>query len=167
MTHFREVQKFRQPWLWAILLAPLCVVGWGAYQQLVLHRPWGDKPMPDNGLVMLCAALALFLLWFYSVRLVTEVRDTELILHFVLLWRKKIISLGEIRSVEAVQYRPIRDYGGWGVRRSLAGWAYNVSGNRGVQLKFWTGPEILIGSQRPEELAAILEERRKAAGAPR
>ena len=162
MTCYREVQQFRQPWVWAILLAPLGFLGWGAYQQFVLRRPWGDRPMPDTGLLLLCAAIGLFLLWFYSVRLVTEVRDDELIVHFVLLWRKKVIPLGDIRSAEAVEYRPIRDYGGWGIRYGLGGWAYNVSGNRGVQLKFWYGTDLLIGSQRADELAAVLNERLRA-----
>ena len=38
------------------------------------------------------------------------------------------------------------------------GKAYNVSGNRGVQLKLSTGNGLLIGSQRPEELAQAIQE---------
>jgi hypothetical protein len=34
--------------------------------------------------------------------------------------------------------------------------AYNVSGNRGVQLEFSNGKRLLIGSQRPEDLAAAI-----------
>jgi len=161
MTHFREVQKFRQAWLWLILLAPMGFVGWGAYQQFVLRRPWGDRPMPDTGLLVFCGAMALFLVWFFVLRLVTEVRDNEVTVQFVPMWRKRTIALAQIRGAESVQYRPIRDYGGWGIRRGLTGWAYNVSGNRGVLLKFFGGTDVLIGSQRPEELAAVIEERRK------
>jgi hypothetical protein len=50
-------------------------------------------------------------------------------------------------------YRPIRDYGGWGIRYGRGGKAYNVSGNRGVMLELSDGQKLLIGSQRPEELA--------------
>jgi hypothetical protein len=35
--------------------------------------------------------------------------------------------------------------------------AYNVSGNRGVQLELVSGKRILIGSQQAEELAAAIE----------
>ncbi len=38
-----------------------------------------------------------------------------------------------------------------------AGKAYNVSGNRGVQLKLSSGKGLLIGSQRPEELAQAIQ----------
>ena len=63
--------------------------------------------------------------------------------------------LDEIESCEALTYRPIMDFGGWGVRYSLKyrHWAYNVSGNRGIVLKFTNGKKLLIGSQQADELA--------------
>jgi len=54
-------------------------------------------------------------------------------------------------------YSPISDYGGWGIRYGSIGKAYNVSGNRGVQLELLNGERILIGSQKPEELAAAID----------
>jgi hypothetical protein len=36
------------------------------------------------------------------------------------------------------------------------GMAYTVSGNRGVQIELTSGRKILIGSRRPEELAAAI-----------
>jgi hypothetical protein len=36
--------------------------------------------------------------------LVTEVRETEVSIHFHLLWPERVISWGEIRSAEAVTY---------------------------------------------------------------
>ena len=53
MVHFREVQKFRQPWMIALCLGPLLVLAWGMWRQLVLKRPWGDRPAPDGVLVAL------------------------------------------------------------------------------------------------------------------
>ena len=38
----------------------------------------------------------------------------------------------------------------------MVGKAYNVSGNKGVLLTFGTGKTLMIGSQRPEELAAAI-----------
>ncbi len=52
----------------------------------------------------------------------------------------------------------LREYGGWGVKYGRAGKAYNVSGNRSVQLKLSSGKGLLIGSQRPEELAQAIQE---------
>ncbi len=55
MAYFREVQKFRQKWLWALLLGLLLLFGWGLYQQLVLGRPWGNHPKSDQGLLIASA----------------------------------------------------------------------------------------------------------------
>ncbi|MHC4643443.1 MAG: hypothetical protein ACYS32_17515, partial [Planctomycetota bacterium] len=57
-------------------------------------------------------------------------------------------------------YKPILEYGGWGIRCSFTGKgkAYNVSGNKGVQLVFTNGKKLLIGSQQPDDLAAAIEE---------
>ena len=66
----------------------------------------------------------------------------------------------EIVRLEARTYSALREYGGWGIR----GWggkrAYNVSGNRGVELTLKDGHKVMIGSQRAEDLArAIIEAR--------
>jgi hypothetical protein len=44
------------------------------------------------------------------------------------------------------------------------GLAYNVSGNRGVQLELVNGKSILIGSQRAGELALAIQEGLKRQG---
>jgi hypothetical protein len=74
-------------------------------------------------------------------------------------WFKKI-PLGDIREYHTRQYRPIFEYGGWGIRYSFRnGKAYNAKGNKGLQLTLKNGKKILIGSQDPEKL---LEAVRKA-----
>lgn len=161
-TYFREVQHFRQWWVWAIMLAPFLIFAYGFYVQVIKGQPWGSKPMSDAELTGVTIMLAVIMLWIYLMRLVTEVRDDALTVHFVLLWRRKAIPYQNIRSVEARTYNAIAEYGGWGIRWGARGWAYNVSGNRGVQLQLDDGKELLIGSERAEELAAAIKRRTEA-----
>ncbi len=57
-------------------------------------------------------------------------------------------------------YRPIADYGFWGIRAGRDGErALIARGNRGVRLELTDGTRLLIGSQRPEALAAALDVR--------
>jgi hypothetical protein len=56
---------------------------------------------------------------------------------------RKSIPLEEIARWEARTYRPILEYGGSGLRYSWKGRAYNVSGNRGVQLEMADGKRVL------------------------
>ena len=164
--HFREVQTFPR-WIGVILVLPGLPMAFGAYQQLFLDRPWGARPSSNEVLTAIIGCYTLFVVWFLSLKLVTEVRDHEVSVHFVRLWRARKIPLESIRCASAVTYRPILDYGGWGIRMGRKGWAYNTSGNRGVELELDTGKLLLVGSQRPKELAAAIEMRKGTTGAGR
>ena len=163
VVRFREVQRFRQKWLLVILVAvSLCLVilfGYGMIKQFIFGEPWGDKPMSDTALAIVGPLMILLgtgLLWlFLGMKLITEVRKDGVYINFVPLSRQTIL-FAEIVSYEVRTYKPIREYGGWGVRYGWAGKAYNVSGNRGVQLKLSSGKGLLIGSQCPEELAQAI-----------
>ncbi len=102
-------------------------------------------------------------LLFYWMRLWVRVEPNNLVVRFRPLLFKRI-SLSDIQSCEARSYRPIAEYGGWGVRYSISGrgWAYNVSGNQGVQLELKNGKRILIGSQHAGELAEAINKARQA-----
>lgn len=65
-------------------------------------------------------------------------------------------DLSEIAAAEAVTYRPLRDFGGWGLRYGALGKIYNAKGNEAVRLTFTSGRILHIGSQRAEELVRAL-----------
>ncbi|WP_407673545.1 hypothetical protein [Paludisphaera rhizosphaerae] len=70
---------------------------------------------------------------------------------------RRTFALADVQSCEVVQYRPIADYGGWGVRRRSDGErALTARGDRGVRVTLADGSRLLIGSQRPEDLTAVL-----------
>ena len=71
--------------------------------------------------------------------------------------REKALGPSHLLRWHAREYRALREYGGWGIRYGAAGKAYNVSGNRGVQLEYSDGQRLLIGSQRPEELCRAID----------
>ena len=139
-----------------LLVAGLCI--YGAVEQLILGRPFGNNPASDEMLVLIVIVFGIGLPAFmYRLCLMVEVYDDGLHYRFYPLQRSfRKFSRGEIISFEAVTYRPIRDYGGWGIKYGRNGAAYNVSGNRGVQLQLTDGRRMLFGSRRPEELATAL-----------
>lgn len=164
---FREVQKFRQPWIWCLLLLTtgwlIGLFGYGLIQQLVKGEPWGDQPMSDSGLAitaLVTIAVSCGLIWlFLMMSLRVEVRSDALYIDFKPL-RRRMVQYQAIALVEACDYRPILHYGGWGIRRGRNGWAYNVSGHQGVRLGLHDGKDLMIGSQRYTELAAAIEAER-------
>lgn len=73
-------------------------------------------------------------------------------------WIRFRIRADAILGVEETTYRPLADFGGWGIRFALDGTrAYTARGNRGVRVHT-AQRDYLIGSQRPEALAAALRQ---------
>jgi hypothetical protein len=160
---FSEDQRFRQKWLWVLLLLTVVMMvvlfAYGFVLQLIIGQPWGSRPLTNAalitvGLISIIVSSGLSYL-FYTLRLITEVRQDALYIRFYPLTRKRI-AYEDIVSCEVREYRPIREYGGWGIRYGKTGMAYNVSGTRGVQLEMSSGKSLLIGSQRAEELAQAI-----------
>jgi hypothetical protein len=57
------------------------------------------------------------------------------------------------------KYNPVVDDGGWGIRISLLKKrkAFNISGNLGLRLNLSDGRTILLGTRRPQAVAAAME----------
>jgi len=92
----------------------------------------------------------------------TEVRGDGVHVRFFpfhLSFRK--IPLENVVKVEARTYRPIREYGGWGIRWARRGKAYNMSGHVGVRVDYANGRHVLIGSRTAEELADAIDRVRR------
>ncbi|HPR59226.1 MAG TPA: DUF6141 family protein [Bacteroidales bacterium] len=156
---FTEKQKFNQIWLWIILIIPLLLVVWGFVQQVIIGKPFGNKPTPDWMYLLLLLILGGILALFGFTKLETLI-DTEGIHYrftpFYRTFRK--ISWDETNRVYVRKYSPILEYGGWGVRYGIKGKALNVSGNKGLQIEFTNGKKLLIGTQQPEELQKVLNQ---------
>jgi hypothetical protein len=102
--------------------------------------------------LLLC--LAVFLL-----HMTTEVTPTDVRVWFarVPIYRR-VVPVQGIRRVEPTTFRPIADYGFWGIRSGRDGErALIARGNRGVRLELADGSLLVIGSQRSEDLALAIQ----------
>ncbi|MEX0879436.1 MAG: hypothetical protein WEB59_04070 [Thermoanaerobaculia bacterium] len=105
--------------------------------------------------VLLCVVLAI-LLGVLTMRQTTTVSGDTVTVRFGRLYTTRI-PVAEVAKAQAVAYRPVRDYGGWGIKGSRRRRALNTRSDRGVLLTKTDGSTILIGSQKPRELLAALE----------
>lgn len=71
--------------------------------------------------------------------------------------KKRFIEFSRISGYEKIKYRPLLEYGGWGVRYGKNGMAYSVSGNMGVKIELKQGRSLLLGSQKSEELKNAIQ----------
>lgn len=61
------------------------------------------------------------------------------------------IKKEDISSISLRTYKPVREFGGWGLRYSKRfGKAYTIKGNSGLQIELKSGKKILIGTSHPE-----------------
>jgi len=159
-SSFIETQRFRQVWIWIILIGITASFGWGVVQQLILGKPWGDRPAPDILLVILFLLMAVMLLFFYCIKLETEINETGIYYRFFPFQiSPQKIEWSAINSATVIKYHPLREYGGWGIRYSFGNKkAYSISGNQGLQLELKSGQRLLIGTQQPAAISLLLQQ---------
>jgi hypothetical protein len=153
---FYEAQRFRMWIFWLPIVIVTFVVWWQFTEQIILGHPQGTEPIPDWAAWLLAIVFGLgFPAFALLIRLVTEVVPGELVVRLYP-FKPVRLPLSEIKSAEARDYSPLREFGGWGIRMGAGGKAYNAHGDRGVQLVMIDDRRILIGSQHAKELAQVL-----------
>ena len=70
-------------------------------------------------------------------------------------WPRWIFPIDQIEDARVVTFRPLRDYGGWGIRRGEEGYCLNERGDSGVRFEH-VGNTYTVGSDDPERLLEIL-----------
>ena len=155
-TVFYEVQSFPLRRIALALASPPCFLLGLLIWQVVLGHTWGKHPMSNGDVIGWTAFLWLIYLRLITVRLVTEVRQGELIVRMRGLWRLRRVPLASIQLVETITHDIARDYGGYGIRSTREGKAYVARGGRGVRVTLVRGEKLVVGSQRPDELARML-----------
>ena len=155
---FREEQRFTQIWALIIVFIPVALAWYAAVQQLLLHKPFGSHPVPDSILWIIWVVFGIFFpIFFFSVKLSTEVRSDGIYIRFFPFHREfRTLPFEAIKKYEVRDYSPLKEYGGYGIRYGRSGKAYNVSGKRGVQLELISGRKILLGSKKADRLAEAI-----------
>jgi hypothetical protein len=151
---FEEVQKMDS--LWPLLIIALTAVfNWFLYFYL------GHTDMSFfYSSMMSVALLAMFL---SSLRLYTRVNEEGISFrYFPFHFRWKLITWDEISAHQVRQFNPWKEFGGWGLKWSRAGWSYTISGRMALEIKLHENAKnIIIGTQNPEKLEEILALYRK------
>ncbi len=147
---FEEKQRFGQWWVWAILLA---VLG------LSVNGIWNKENIQTSDVVVPAVAFGLVAFLLLGSTLKTRIDEKGVhVKFFPFILKTHSYSWEDLYSVEIATYSPLADFGGWGYRISFKGKgrAYNVKGNKGIQLITSDGKKRLIGTQKPEEAKQII-----------
>lgn len=166
MTRERTTYTERSPWpgfasaaLWGSVLLSCypILAGWG------IDLPFRYRWPIVAGIVAFSASM-VWLVGGLTVRL----QETRILLHLgTAPVFRKLVPYRDILGVEAVVYRPIREFGGWGVRGTGKRRAWTARGNQAVKLALSGDRELLVGTDHPlrlaERIRAAVREGRPAA----
>ena len=146
-NNYYEIQQFRQIWVWLILLLVEFALLFTILSAMI------------NLLVsIIIISIGFGFIWlFYRMKLITTINEDGINIIFAP-FTNFIIPFNKIKKYQIRQYRPIIEYGGWGIRYSKYGKAYNVSGKIGLQIELSNGKRLLIGTQNPDTLLQTLNE---------
>ncbi len=156
---FEERQRFKQWWLWILLLGINGLFIFGVLKQVAGGQQFGNQSM-DNTVLLVVTGFTLLLTGFFlSSRLDTKIREDGIYVRFTPFhFSFKHYTWEELTKSYIRQYSALSEYGGWGLRTGFSGkgMAYNVSGDNGLQLEFTSGKKLLIGTNKPDQLAEVL-----------
>ena len=146
-NNYYEIQQFRQIWVWLILL----LVEFALLFTIL-------SAMINLFVSIIIISIGFGFIWlFYRMKLITTINEDGINIIFAP-FTNFIIPFNKIKKYQIRQYRPIIEYGGWGIRYSKYGKAYNVSGKIGLQIELSNGKRLLIGTQNPDALLQTLNE---------
>jgi uncharacterized protein with PQ loop repeat len=154
-SEFKEKQKFTQWWLWLFLIGIGLFQVYGLFKQLIKGEDFGDKPMSDIGLIFFAILPFGVIILFWFMKLETEIDQKEIRIKFSPLV-KKSVKWENVKSATVLNYKFV----GFGIRLfTTYGTVYNTKGNTGLAIELKNGEKILIGTQRGDEIAQIIEKR--------
>jgi hypothetical protein len=154
---FSEKQKFN---IWFFIIPLIALNGFllvGMILQLFYDKPMGNNPMGDVELVIFTIVIGLITAMLLNIKLETYIDKEGIkvrLFPFHIKWKQ--FTWSEISNAEVRKYKPLAEYGGWGLKGLGKNRAYNVSGDMGLQLKFNNGKRLLIGTGKPKDLEVVL-----------
>ena len=149
--NFKESQRFRKLWIWLVLLLAIGIWGYNRFTML--------NDFISNRLFIEVIVIVLIVGFILSTNLNTIIDQQGVkVKFFPFHFNWKVYKWNEIEDIGIRTYSPLREFGGFGLRFNLNGKAYNVAGNKGIQIKFKSGKKLLIGTQKHQQAGEIIRE---------
>lgn len=154
---FREIQRWRDVWWVMALVFGLAALQWWIFlMQVIRGNPVGNNPGSDTVVILTWLVFGVgFPIFFFWLHMVVEVTADAVVVRYRPFVNRRI-PVDQILRAEPRVYRPLSEFGGWGIRGWNGRVAYNVSGNTGVEITLVDGRHVMIGTQKAAELAGSI-----------
>jgi len=154
-SSFNEVQKFDHP----LLLGGFLLLG--LYLMKGLMDVFYRADATQSEIVEQVISFSIFsivVIFFLILKLKTKIDSHGVSIQFFPFHSKYVLYKWEdIKSLDVNKYKPLREYGGWGVRFGKKNAkAFSTRGNVALHLIFKKGGNRLIGTQKEKEMNDFL-----------
>lgn len=106
--------------------------------------------------------MGLVFLFLMSFKLETRIDTNSIKYRYVPFFSKwRTILKTEIKTIEVINYSPISDFGGWGIKGNSTTKAYSILGDQGLLIDSGQKKKIMIGTQKAAELSSFIEQWRE------
>lgn len=154
---FYEQQRIKSVWVWLLLLSMNILFISALVARLFFNLSVGAKPVNTTELIIITSLSALLTLVFCLLRLQTVITANGIYVRlYPVHFKYRRLPWSSINKCFVRSYKPLAEYGGWGIRYGFTGKAYNLSGNKGIQIIFNDNRKLLIGTQTPQEAEAAI-----------
>lgn len=148
----RELYRERTGWAWWVHVLVLGASGGALLGPLADGNASTMDPL-HRALVVAGVVLLVVLLYLFLGGLTVVLYPDRLRVGLGRGWPVGTdIPLAHIDGLESVEYRPLRDFGGWGVRGSRTRRIWSARGRQAVRLTLTDGRVVYIGSDEPRTL---------------
>lgn len=153
-TFFSESQRFTQWWLWLLIVIPMLAPIAPSLYNLMQPEASQVKEMSLETMAIYLGLFAVVIAMFLFMKLTTRIDDQYIAFTYRPMFVNKKIAWREVKSAEVINYGFV---GGWGIRLwTKYGTVYNVRGKHGLHIKLNNGKQLLLGTQKEDELRQVL-----------
>lgn len=146
---FQEVQRFRQFWIWGILIVVTGITMGSIF--------FSSEATMDWELAIPIGVLTLVNILFYKLELKTKIDQGSLSFSYFPFIKERKYRFEDLVSMEVVEYNGLLEYGGWGIKWNLDSWSYTTGGKHGILVKT-ARKKFLLGTQKPKEAQKAIDQ---------
>jgi lysylphosphatidylglycerol synthetase-like protein (DUF2156 family) len=146
---FYEQQRIKSVWLWLLVISMNVLFVSALVAKLFFNISVGAKRVETTELIVVTILSLALTFLFCLLRLQTIIKaDGIYVRLFPVHMKYRRLPWSSINKCFVRSYKPLAEYGGWGIRYGFTGKAYNISGNKGIQIVFNDNRKLLIGTQK-------------------
>jgi hypothetical protein len=148
---FQETQRFRQIWIWAILIGVTAISLWAMF----FAEP--TKPTEGWEIAIPIGILTLIIFLFLKLELKTRIDHVSLSFSYFPFIQERKYRFEDIDSMELIEYNGLLEYGGWGIKWNLDSWSYTTGGKHGIMVRI-ANKKFLLGTHKPEDAQKAIDQ---------